>query len=91
MLVKIHSRGQGGGNGPIDYLLGKNRDRELATVLRGDPEQTKELIDSLSFSRNYTSGVMSFSESDLLIFIAASALVITGVSLPYISTNTTPS
>jgi hypothetical protein len=65
MLVKIHSRGQGGGNGPIDYLLGKNRDRELATVLRGDPEQTKELIDSLSFSRNYTSGVISFSESDI--------------------------
>jgi len=65
MLIKIHSRGEGGGSGPIDYLLGKNRDRELATVLRGDPEQTKSLIDSLSFSRNYTSGVISFSESDI--------------------------
>jgi hypothetical protein len=65
MLVKIHSRGKGGGNGPVDYLLGKNRDRELATVLRGDTENTKKLIDSLNFARNYTSGVMSFSESDL--------------------------
>lgn len=34
-------------------------------VLRGDPEQTRELIDSLSFKRNYTSGVLSFSEADI--------------------------
>jgi hypothetical protein len=65
MLVKIHSRGKGGGSGPVDYLLGKDRERELAFVLRGNPEQTKELIDSLSFKRNYTSGVLSFEESDL--------------------------
>lgn len=65
MLVKIHSRGQGGGSGPVDYLLGKDRERELAFVLRGNPEQTKELIDSLSFKRNYTSGVLSFEEADL--------------------------
>jgi len=53
MLVKFNSRGKGGGSGPIDYLLGKDRNRDKAVVLRGDVEQTKRLIDSLSFSRNY--------------------------------------
>lgn len=40
--------------------------REVAPeVLRGDPEQTRELIDSLDFKRKYTSGVLSFSEADI--------------------------
>ncbi|WP_423949134.1 hypothetical protein [Enterobacter cloacae] len=26
MIVKIHSRGAGAGSGPVDYLLGKDRD-----------------------------------------------------------------
>lgn len=40
--------------------------REVAPeVLRGDPEQTRELIDSLDFNRKYTSGVLSFSEADI--------------------------
>jgi len=65
MLVKFHNRGKGVGAGPIDYLLGKDRNRELASVLRGDPEQTKELIDSLHFAKKYTSGVLTFEESDL--------------------------
>jgi hypothetical protein len=65
MLVKFHNRGKGVGAGPIDYLLGKDRNRELASVLRGDPEQTKELIDSLNFAKKYTSGVLTFEESDL--------------------------
>jgi hypothetical protein len=65
MLVKFHNRGKGVGSGPIDYLLGKDRNRELASVLRGDPEQTRELIDSLHFAKKYTSGVLTFEESDL--------------------------
>lgn len=65
MLVKIHNRGQGSGSGPVEYLLGRNRDRELATVLRGNPDQTEQLIDSLDFKRKYTSGVLSFEEPDI--------------------------
>lgn len=65
MLVKFNSRGKGGGSGPIDYLLGKDRNRDKAHVLRGDVEQTKQLIDSLSFARNYTSGTLSFSEENI--------------------------
>jgi hypothetical protein len=65
MLVKLHNRGKGVGSGPVDYLLGRDRKRKLARVLRGDPEQTRELIDSLNFAKKYTSGVLSFEESDL--------------------------
>lgn len=34
-------------------------------VLRGDPEQICELIDSSRYARTYTSGVLSFEEADL--------------------------
>lgn len=62
MIVKFFARGSGGGKGVADYLMGKDRNREGASVLRGDIEQTKEIIDGLDFSRNYTAGVLSFEE-----------------------------
>lgn len=65
MIVKIHSRGAGSGSGPVDYLLGKDRQREQASVLRGNPEYVRELIDGCDFSRAYTSGVLSFQEPDI--------------------------
>lgn len=65
MLVKFFNRGKGKGSGPVDYLLGKERKRAQATLLRGSPEQTIDLIDSLSFSKRYTSGALSFSEADI--------------------------
>lgn len=37
MIVKMFKRGAGGGSGPVNYLLGKERNREGATLLRGDP------------------------------------------------------
>ncbi|WP_268598605.1 relaxase/mobilization nuclease domain-containing protein, partial [Escherichia coli] len=39
--------------------------REGATVLRGNPEEVRELIDSTPFSKKYTSGVLSFAEKEL--------------------------
>lgn len=63
--MKFHARGAGGGSGPADYLLGRDRERDGATLLRGDPQQTIDLIDSSDFSRRYTSGVLSFAERDL--------------------------
>ena len=65
MIIKIHSRGVGSGSAPVDYLLGKDRDREDARLDRGDPEQIIQLIDSSNYAQKYTSGVLSFAERDL--------------------------
>ena len=65
MIIKIHSRGIGSGSAPVDYLLGKDRDREDARLDRGDPEQMIQLIDSSNYAQKYTSGVLSFAERDL--------------------------
>lgn len=63
MIVKFFSRGSGGGDAPTNYLLGENRDRKGASVLRGNIEITKELINSTDYARRYTSGALSFEES----------------------------
>jgi len=65
MIVKFHARGRGGGSGPVDYLLGKDRQREEARVLQGKPEEVRELIDASPYAKKYTSGVLSFAEKDL--------------------------
>lgn len=65
MIVKFHPRGRGGGAGPVDYLLGKDRLRTGASVLQGKPEEVRELIDASPYAKKYTSGVLSFAEQDL--------------------------
>ena len=65
MIVKIHSRGTGCGSGPVEYLLGKDGQRDGATLDRGDPSTIVALIDSSPYAKKYTSGVLSFAESDL--------------------------
>ena len=65
MIVKFHPRGAGRGSGPVEYLLGKHYDRDGATLDRGNPKEIQDLIDSSPFSKKYTSGVLSFEESDL--------------------------
>jgi hypothetical protein len=65
MIVKFHARGAGRGSGPVDYLLGKARDRDGATLDRGDPDDIQALIDSSPYVKKYTSGVLSFEEADL--------------------------
>ena len=52
MIIKIHSRGIGSGSSPVDYLLGKDRDRADARLDRGDPEQMIQLIDSSNYAQN---------------------------------------
>lgn len=65
MIVKFFNRGKGRGSGAIDYLLGKNRDRPQAKLLRGHPDETAAIIDGSLYAKKYTSGVLSFEESDL--------------------------
>lgn len=65
MIVQFFDRGKGGGSGPTDYLLGKERDREHAEVLRGNPDETAVLIDSSGYAKKYTAGCLSFEERDI--------------------------
>ena len=65
MIVKFFARGKGGGSGPVDYLLSKDRERALAKPLRGDPEEMIELINASPYAKKYTAGVLSFQEADL--------------------------
>ena len=62
MIVKFFKRGNGACKATMDYLLGKDRDREHAKILQGDPELTRQLADSLEFKNRYTVGVLSFEE-----------------------------
>ncbi|EME7447838.1 TPA: hypothetical protein RG646_RS22755, partial [Providencia rettgeri] len=64
MIVGFSGHGTGDGAGPTEYLTDekrKGRENERPEVVRGDPEQTRDLIDSLDFKHKYTSGVLSFA------------------------------
>ena len=53
MIVKFHARGTGGGKGPTQYLLGRDGQREGATLLRGDPDEVAALIDGVRAARDF--------------------------------------
>lgn len=66
MIVKfMKNSGGGSANATMNYLLGKENDREGARLLSGDPELTKRLSDSLTFQNRYTVGVLSFEEVNI--------------------------
>ena len=52
MIVDFFRRGKGVSSGPLDYLLGKHRDREHATVLQGDVQEVAGLIDTSPYVKN---------------------------------------
>lgn len=52
MIVNFHSRGRGGGAGPVDYLLGKDRNRDGATILQEKQEKVRELIDASAYAES---------------------------------------
>lgn len=67
MIVGFSRHGTGGGRGPTQYMTdGQRAGRENAppVVLRGDAEQTRQLIDTLEFRHKYTSGVLSFAPGE---------------------------
>jgi hypothetical protein len=69
MLLKFFNRGTGKGKTPVEYLLketdanGLKRD-PLPQLIKGNPQQIINLIDSLDFKHKYRSGVISFAPSD---------------------------
>lgn len=66
MIVKIFSnKGGGSPKASIDYLLGKDRQREGAKVLSGDPELSRSIAESLEFKNRYTVGCLSFEEREI--------------------------
>jgi len=65
MIVQFFNRGTGCGEGTVDYLLGKDRGREQAKLLRGHDQETVALINGLDFEKRYTSGCLSFEEYDI--------------------------
>ena len=66
MIVKIlGNKGGGSAGAAIDYMLGKERDREGAILISGDPDLTARLADNLDFQNRYTVGVLSFEEANL--------------------------
>ena len=66
MIVKIlGNKGGGSAGAAIDYMLGKERDRDGAILLSGDPDLTARLADNLDFQNRYTVGVLSFEEANI--------------------------
>ena len=67
--VGLQTPGTGGGAGPTEYVTDperEGREEYPPITVRGDAEQTKQLIDSLDFKWKYTSGVLSFAPDELI-------------------------
>lgn len=67
MYMKIFPHGKGGGTGPVNYLVRldySGRQEEPPQVLRGDPDMTRELIDSQDRVWKFTAGVLSWAPGE---------------------------
>lgn len=72
MIVKFFNRGNKttdkkfstGGRSAKNYLLNERVEQGTARLLKGDPEQTTEIINALKFSTIYTSGCLSFEHDE---------------------------
>ncbi|MCG8529603.1 MAG: relaxase/mobilization nuclease domain-containing protein, partial [Desulfovibrionales bacterium] len=67
MLMKVFRHGVGRGSSVINYVTDAKmpkRQHSPPEILRGDPQQVKQLIDSTSRKWKYTSGVLSWAPED---------------------------
>lgn len=67
MYIKVFPNGKGHGEKAVQYLINNtyaNRKDNPPKILRGDPDMTTELINSLPFAWKNTSGVLSWSSED---------------------------
>ena len=69
MLVKFFKGGTGSGKTPVEYLTRETDSRGVRRepkpeVIKGNPNQTIQLIDSLDFKYKFHSGVISFAPED---------------------------
>lgn len=64
MIIKFF-KSNNNPKGTIDYLTGKDRDRDKAKLLQGDIDLSLKIAESLEFSNRYTAGCLSFEESNI--------------------------
>ena len=69
MLVKFFKGGTGKSASPVEYLTRETDSRgvirePLPEIIKGNPQQTIQLIDSLDFKYKFHSGVISFAPED---------------------------
>ena len=71
MIVKFFKRGgvtdnkfSTGGESAKNYLLNERVEQGTAQLLKGDPEETTEIINGLGFNKIYTSGCLSFDSEE---------------------------
>src|SRR5699024_1086172 len=67
VMVGFSGHGTGGGAGPTEYMTDekcKGREKEPPEVVRVDPDQTHDLIDSLDCKHKYTSMVLSLAPDE---------------------------
>jgi hypothetical protein len=67
MYMKVFPRGQGNGDQPTRYLVRPDypgRREAPPEILRGDPDVTRDLIDSIDRKWKFTAGVLSWHPDD---------------------------
>lgn len=65
MIVKFFGNKKGGSISAINYLLNEREQQGTAKVLQGNPQLTKDIINSISFKQKVTVGCLSFEEKNI--------------------------
>lgn len=68
MIISTFKTGKGKSRGPLNYLLGNDKDNKprnpAPTILKGDRKLTEVLIDSNHRQYKYTSGAIAFRDNE---------------------------
>ena len=68
MIISTFKTGKGKSRGPLNYLLGNDKDNKprnpTPTILKGDRKLTEVLIDSNHRQYKYTSGAIAFRDNE---------------------------
>ena len=65
MVVKFFGNKKGGSSKAIDYLLNEREQQGTAKVLQGDPQLTRQIINSIQYKQKTTVGCLSFEEKNI--------------------------
>jgi hypothetical protein len=65
MVVKFFPNKKGGSSKAVNYLLNHREQEGTARTLKGDPELTRQIINSIQFKQKTTVGCLSFEEENI--------------------------